>query len=1168
MKQFIAEAENLIKGVDFEIPTSNGTNGSLLNGIEQELRKAAANIGDIHHWKSGPYQKVAKGKWMPVKRVNGKWEKDEKRDEMEESGPESAHLQDDEVKKPKTKGRPAAKEGLVRVTPSQGKIITVDGKVHKLREEHQDWERHYKPTKEELEPYRARAKKLADRAAARAERKKQTAEPTEAKTEPEEKPKKRGRGKPPAELNLVTERKGYKGRMEKWVKIEDDKAAVRYKGNVAVGEKISDEEAASIKTQPKGKRGRKSDTPGLIVKRSHGIVMKLGDLTGDGRSNEITYQGSLSEGDSASEDELNAYREMYRNKQGVKKSRAALFEFVPREREFVRPRQRRLKRRNPFSPPDLKPNRGEVDPNERRLKNGAYLDSGVNLVKGSIEHLPKTNYMSDDLNASLLSHQRDFVNQSMDAFQERKMKTMLNFDGTGAGKTFQQLALAETFIENTYNDKTMKPVFIVTQSDRIITNAFLKDAKSMKIQTNVPANLDEVRPGINIVTYSSLHKFQEIARKSDLVLFDEAHKMKGTGTRSAELGMSIARQAKHSAMFTATPLDKNEHLLYLANGTNLDESKLLTRFGYKPKEGKDGKVAWNFNQKLSAQQTADNIERINQLMGVLEGEGLLVRREKSLSNLDYRKVTVDMDKEAWEEDAAAYHRAKDIEIEARQVPAYALGGKWAQKLRSVLENRKINAALSTIESEVKEGRKVVYFGTRASDSLVKVYEGDATQQKIANLTTDGKVVETGVDTDDEGNERAYKSYKQTESTIKRIEEGLKERGISFVTLSSADEDSRNKRKADQKIKDFQEGDAQVFITTPQSGGTGLNLDDTVGNAPRTAVIHTPPFSGTDMTQMLGRILRLSTQSKSRAIMLTSETATDDWNTGINDQKMERLGAAVGGDVAQKLNPRILELVSEMTEDEAASFYEQLQENPEIANLKPSEDVTPFEANDFVASSNEMTGRAFGMNDVDILKEYDMFTESDVEKSHTTDSQFSAPGAGPTHLQTKDGKNKSRTLPVDDRVNWALSVGKDSSIGRVIVSRALNRPPEVPQFYVVVGKDSKNAYAKPVSRTVDNSQAMRTMVEQRYGFLGKNAIDKFMEGLSKDVGIKKSRRLRKARKVNGISVGADNGNNYIENPSMMRLSDQLMLSLIGSGKPEDVAKLYAPNKLDFLGEVYN
>ena len=614
-------------------------------------------------------------------------------------------------------------------------------------------------------------------------------------------------------------------------------------------------------------------------------------------------------------------------------------------------------------------------------------------------------------------------------------------------------------------------------------------------------------------------------------------------------------------MFAATPLDKNEHLLYLANGTNLDEAKLLTRFGYKPKEGKDGKVAWNFNQKLSAQQTADNIERINQLMGVLEGEGLLVRREKSLSNLDYRKVTVDMDKEAWEEDSAAYHRAKDIEIEARQVPAYALGGKWAQKLRSVLENRKIDAALSTIESEVKEGRKVVYFGTRASDSLVKVYEGDDTQQKIANLTTDGKVVETGVDVDDEGNERAFKSYKQTESTIKRIEAGLKERGISFVTLSSADEDSRNKRKADQKIKDFQEGDAQVFITTPQSGGTGLNLDDTVGNAPRTAVIHTPPFSGTDMTQMLGRILRLSTQSKSRAVMLTSETATDDWNTGIIDQKMERLGAAVGGDVAQKLNPRILELVSEMTEDEAASFYEQLEANPEIANLKPSEDVTPFEANDFVASSNEMTGRAFGMNDVDILKEYDMFTESDVEKSHTTDSQFSAPGAGPTHLETKDGKKKSRTLPVDDRVNWALPVGKASNIGRVLVSRALNRPPEVPQFYVVVGKDSKNAYAKPVSRTVDNAQAMRMMVEQRYGALGKGAIDKFMEGLSKDVGIKKSRRLRKARKMNGISVGPDNGQNYVESPSMLRLSDQPMMSLIGSGKPEDCLLYTSPSPRD-------
>ena len=208
---------------------------------------------------------------------------------------------------------------------------------------------------------------------------------------------------------------------------------------------------------------------------------------------------------------------------------------------------------------------------------------------------------------------------------------MLNFDGTGAGKTFQQLALAETYIENNYNKNTMKPVFIVTQSDRIINNAFLPDAKALKIKCNLPQNANEVRPGINIVTYSSLHKFFDTAKDSDLVIFDEAHKMKGTGSRAAELGMRLTREAKHSAMFTATPIDKNEHLLYLANSINLDENKLMTAFGYTPSEGKDGKTSWNLQKKFTSQEIQDNVARVDNLMTALEDEGVVVSDVKSLS---------------------------------------------------------------------------------------------------------------------------------------------------------------------------------------------------------------------------------------------------------------------------------------------------------------------------------------------------------------------------------------------------------------------------------------------------------------------------------------------------------------------------------------------------------
>ena len=506
----------------------------------------------------------------------------------------------------------------------------------------------------------------------------------------------------------------------------------------------------------------------------------------------------------------------------------------------------------------------------------------------------------------------------------------------------------------------------------------------------------------------------------------------------------------------------------------------------------------------------------------------------------------------------AYARAKDIEIEDRDVPAYALGGKWCQKRRSALENLKIETALKTIESEVKEGRKVVLFATRASESYISVPEGDEVQQRIAALVTDGVVAKTTVETDDNGLETVVKHYKQTESTVKKIEDGLKKRGIKSVSLSSAEVDPEDRRKGDQKIEDFQTGDAQVFVTTPQSGGTGINLDDTVGDKPRTAVIMTPPFSGLDLTQMLGRVHRLTTKSKSRALVLSAEgSATDAWNSGICDAKMKSLGAAVGGDVGRNLNPDILKLVGGMDDDEAAAFLENLKSNPDSLKLEGSESVAPFKAEDFVSPANQMTNRTFGMNDVDVLKEYGMFVDGDVQANHVIGGPFGQPGFAPEGMM----------LPANDKVNWTLPVNKRSSVGRILASRSLAHP-EIPQFYVVVGKDKEYAYAKPISRDIDNSTALRAMVKQRYGRLfNDEQIDKFLEGLNKDVGIKKS--LRKARRVaksQGREIPQYNGSGYIGTPSIDPLSQQLMFALVRDGTKESAAKLMASNVGEFMDNV--
>ena len=1129
----------------------------------ESLRKAVAQVGAVHYWKEGgttvPHQKtkMRPPTWQPVKRGNGgKWVKDSSRPVKVEEGdalqthevkPEDGKAKQEESKR----GRPKAKEGLVRRTDSQGIIVSVGGKTFKYTGDVQPGEN---ISGDELSKFQERSQKLKDRAEVRSQKKADAKDEKPKEDTPKEKS---GRGRKSDTLGTIKIRGKGTEKEQKWAKVSDGQGTkdwVKYNGDKEPGDLLDDSEIEALKATPKGKRGRRALEPGTIVSRKTVIGREYKAIRlGEGR--ETVYQGDDEVGTVVSNDELREYIDLWQYKQSMTRSRRALTDFIPRERNFVRPGTKKLKRKNPFSPLERKPNRGTVTERGLINKNGTqiYSDSGVQVVKGSNEHLVDTNYLSEDLRASMLSHQRDFINQSMNNFAERKMKSMFNFDGTGAGKTYQQLGLAETFIENQYNEKTIKPVFIVTASDRIINDAFLKDAKALKIRCNVPENADEVQNGVNIITYSSLHKFMDQARKSDLILFDEAHKMKGSDSRSGRLGAQLTREVSHTAMFTATPVDKNEHLVYLANALNMDESKLLTSFGYKysppKKTGEQG--TWNFNKSFTDQEIQDNIARINELTKSLEREGVLVRREKSMSGLHYIKKKVEVPKEAVEEMEDLFDHARQIETEADPSKKLAYGGKWIGKRRSALENFKIEAAVDTIEEEIKSGRQVVFFATRANDSLVGVPDGDKDKQIIADMTTDGKVISEGVETGEDGIERNVKYYKQISGTIPEIEKELATRGITFTTLASSDEESKNKRRVDSKIQAFQNGEVQVFLTTPQSGGTGLNLDDRTGKSPRTAIIMTPPYSASDLTQMIGRIHRLSTQSQSRAIVLSSGTATDEWNEGITNAKIQSLGGAVEGDVSVNLHPKMVEAVSNMGPEEAAQFLESVKKEGGIS-LQASEAVKPYEADDFVSPANQMTQRAFGMNDISVLQEYDFFHDIDVDKAQNMESKFSKPDYTP---------KEELPLPLESEIAWSLPVDKQNKVGKIIASRTLGHA-EVPQFYVVVGKDEQNAYAKPIDRNVSKEEALRAMLQQRYKFVGEARLDAFFEEISRDIGPTK---IEKARR--GPELPEYNGAGVIATPEMNRLTDQLLLSIVGSGSADSLKKLYAGNKFEFLENVY-
>src|SRR6185437_11798815 len=106
------------------------------------------------------------------------------------------------------------------------------------------------------------------------------------------------------------------------------------------------------------------------------------------------------------------------------------------------------------------------------------------------------------------------------------------------------------------------------------------------------------------------------------------------------------------------------------------------------------------------------------------------------------------------------------------------------------------------------------------------------------------------------------------------------------------------RTADAKkraMANFQAGKTRIMIATVASGGTGINLDDTVGDRPRTVVMMTPPFTANDMAQAIGRVHRLNTKSDSKVRGVLSDSNIDKWNAGVLETKFRTLGAIAGGE---------------------------------------------------------------------------------------------------------------------------------------------------------------------------------------------------------------------------------------------------------------------------------
>lgn len=375
---------------------------------------------------------------------------------------------------------------------------------------------------------------------------------------------------------------------------------------------------------------------------------------------------------------------------------------------------------------------------------------------------------------------------------------------------------------------------------------------------------------------------------SSLIILDESHSIKNTTktTKRAQRGKALCEEARRVAFFTATPTDKAGDCFYLKRaGLYRSESEwkqFLTSIGYEfhpAKRNDKGDIIrqaeWRPNDDYPSELAAQSVE--NKFASLTE-DGLMIKREIELVNMK-SPVMVDIPLPA-----SIENELFDI-ADALDSRAVRRGRKEESKAvvlkeqQRYLEKYKIEKTMEITREKLAEGRSVIIFCDLVDDGEEKKEWGET---RIGTIETLKARLET-------------------------------EYGEDIVGLVVGVSNNYEFCRRLANIQEFQKGDKRVILCTYGSGGTGISLDDTIGNMPRTVILMTVPPSAIPAVQAFGRVVRTASKSRAEAYALFGAGIDVEVRSkNLLATKMMMLGAAVSGQVSL-LNPR------EVDEAESAGY---------------------------------------------------------------------------------------------------------------------------------------------------------------------------------------------------------------------------------------------------------
>lgn len=544
-------------------------------------------------------------------------------------------------------------------------------------------------------------------------------------------------------------------------------------------------------------------------------------------------------------------------------------------------------------------------------------------------------------------------------------------DGTGAGKTRQMLAVGQAFLDQGKKVVVVAPAEVIKPDWKkgTMTGTWAEDGAKMGVPTSLTKGDGPLVAGkINVTSYNELGKLKGQIDKDTILIYDEAHAMKNRTSARYKHGKEASDKAAGVLYATATQADKPLHIAYLARAGvfgNVGVSQTYEKLGMEVVEQRvhgGGTVkVWRVDPSVGYKECA---RRISGLFDQLTKDGLMIRRELSMEGTtfgtDHIELTEDQNKELKNVyESVLRSTGGDAAVKRSQLSDQLWAAKdklrnLSEDLRGIKEgnagysakdlpavNEQIQAAralVAEIQNKIdslpqssggKEGnRAIALMAARLHQEPMKIPMAvQAIREELAAGRSPvlflGRVNDIGADPDEEDDvvDKALAgSGYASEGTAKALKRALIEAGVPEADIAELHGGATTTPAAKKKAMEaFQSNKAKVMIATVQSGGTGINLDDTTGDRPRTMIMMTPPFTANDMAQAVGRIHRTSTKSKAKIRGLLANTNIDRWNAGVLAKKFELLGAATGGRIEQAQEAIGQDVPKELQDDESQPF---------------------------------------------------------------------------------------------------------------------------------------------------------------------------------------------------------------------------------------------------------